>query len=317
MNAAFYAALAIVPWVAVTLFLRGLISIEGWPVGLVGTLSRCVTVPLLAAWILATGIGWRRLLPRGKGGWLLLMGVISIFINLAWFGAAKWTTATNIGMLFRFDVLFVVFIGAILGLERIGLAQLALLPVMFVGLGLLMEIGEFDWGGHVVGDVLTVAAAFGISVNAFVIRHIMQVMDEESVALYNHVISTTGFVGLVAARDDFGQAVEMVGSPNAMLAIVVLGVLLAVSLPLYYVALRRVDVWKLRMFMLTAPVLIAVVEWPLWGIELSMYQCLGAAIILAGLAALIQIERRLAAGESAPTSCVCEPVQQQNEDETE
>ena len=336
MKAALYAALAIVPWVAVTLCLRGLISVEEWPVGLVGTLSRCVTVPLLAGWILATGVGWRRLRPRGKGGWLVLLGVMSIVIKLSWFGAAKWTTATNIGMLFRFDVLFVVLIGALLGLERIGLAQLALLPIMFVGLALLTEIDHFDWGGHLVGDLLTVVAAFGTSVNAFIIRHIMRVMDEESVALYNHAISTLGFVGLAAIGGDFPRMAESVGSPGAVGWIVLLGVLLAVSLPLYYVALRRMDVWKLRMFMLAAPVLIAVVEWPLWGVELSMLQCLGAVIILAGLATLIQMERRLATaanddqvsgeaaieypqatGESVPAGCVCEPVQHQNGDEIE
>jgi drug/metabolite transporter (DMT)-like permease len=164
----------------------------------------------------------------------------------------------------------------------------------------------------------------------------MRVMDEESVALYNHVISTTGFVCLAAAGGDFARTVEVVGSPGVLFVIVSLGVLLAVSLPLYYVALRRMDVWKLRMFMLAAPVLIAVVEWPLWGVELSALQCLGAVIILAGLAALIQIERRLAtdtnvdrvvreavvgcqpaSGESVPTGCACEPVQQQNKDEIE
>ena len=60
-----------------------------------------------------------------------------------------------------------------------------------------------------------------------------------------------------------------------------------------HVALRRMDVWKLRMFMLATPVLAAVIEWPLMGIELSMLQCLGGAIILAALALLIQMEWRL------------------------
>jgi drug/metabolite transporter (DMT)-like permease len=207
---------------------------------------------------------------------------------------------------------------------------------MFVGLALLMEINDFDWGGHIVGDLLAVVAAFGTSVNAFVIRNIMQVMDEESVALYNHTITAVGFVGVAAVGGDFARMPETIGSPGAKAWIVFLGVLLAVSLPLYYVALRRMDVWKLRMFMLATPVLVAAVEWPLWGIELSVLQCLGAVIILSGLAALIQMERRLATatnddqvtcqaavgcrpgtGESVPTGCVCEPVQHQNKDEIE
>jgi len=106
MTSAFYAFLAVVPWVAFTLLLRFLIHVEGWPVGLAGTLSRIVTVPLLAGWVLATGTGWRRLRPQGAGGWLLLMGVNSIIINLLWFASVKWTTATNVAMLFRLDLVW-------------------------------------------------------------------------------------------------------------------------------------------------------------------------------------------------------------------
>ena len=119
MQAAFYAFLAVVPWVALTLLLRFLIYVEEWPGGLVGTFSRVITVPLLAAWALGTGAGWRRLLPRGMGGWLMLMSAISIAIQLLWFGSVKWTTATNVSMLFRLDLVFVVLIGSLLGYSLI------------------------------------------------------------------------------------------------------------------------------------------------------------------------------------------------------
>ncbi len=297
MKAVFYASLAVVPWVFVTLLLRWLIKFEGWPVGLVGTLSRCITLPVLAGWIVMRGVGWRRLRPQGQLGWLVLMGAISIIINLTWFSAVRWTTATNVGMLIRFDVVFVVLIGSLLGLERVGLRQLALLPVMFVGLAFLLEIGRFDWGGHIVGDMLTIVTALGFSVNAFVIRHIMVVMDEEPVALYNHGLSMLGFIALGLLGGDFVRTGDVLGQTTAWIPIAVLGLLVAASLPLYYVALRRMDVWKLRMFMLATPVLTAVIEWPLWGIELSPLQWLGAAIILGGLAVLIRMEWRLASTE--------------------
>lgn len=297
MKSVFYASLAVVPWVAVTLMLRWLISIQGWPVGLVGTFSRVVTIPVLGLWIVTVGAGWRSLYPQGRGRWLMLMGAISIVINLLWFGAVQWTTATNVGMLIRFDVVFVVLIGSALGLERIGLRQLALIPVMFVGLALLMEIQRFDWGGHIVGDAMTVVAAFGFSINAFIIRHIMLVMKEEPVALYNHAISMLGFVGVGFVGGDFARSAEVFASPAATVSIILLGVAIAASLPLYYVALRRMDVWKLRMFMLATPVLTAVVEWPLWGMRLSPLQWLGGAIILAALAILIHMEWQLSVKE--------------------
>ena len=226
----------------------------------------------------------------------MVMGLISILINILWFSAVRWTTATNVGMLIRCDVVFVVLIGSLLGLEWIGLRQLALLPLMFVGLGLLMEVHNFDWGGHIKGDLMTIVTAFGFSVNAFIIRHIMLVMDEEPVALYNHGISMLGFLGLALVCGDFARVPEVFASTKAWISIAVLGVAIAASLPLYYVALRRMDVWKLRMFMLATPVLTAVVEWPLWGMKMSPLQWMGGAIILAALAVLIRMEWRLTSG---------------------
>ena len=290
MRSALLASLAVVPWVAFTLLLRYLVSIEQWPVGLVGSLSRFLTVPLLVAWILATGAGWRRLLPGRVLRWLLLMGAVSILINLLWFGAVKWTTATNVAMLFRLDLVFVVLIGAMLGVERIGVGQLVLLPMMLVGLALLAEINKFDLGGHLTGDLMIVVAALGFAVNAFVIRHILLAMDEEAVALYNHSISMLGFVVLAIVGGDFARTREVFAASSAWLPIVLLGIVAAVSLPLYYAALRRMDVWKLRTFMLSAPLITAAIEWPLWGVRFSTLQWLGAAIILGGLAALIRIE---------------------------
>jgi len=292
MRQVFYASLAVVPWVAFTLLLRLIVKIEGWPVGMVGTFSRLITLPLLGGWILATGLGWRRLLPRRAIGWLLLMGALSIAINLLWFGSVKWTTATNVAMLMRLDLIFVVLIGAVLGLERLGRAQLALVPLMFVGLALVSEIQEFDLGGHLLGDVMAVVGALGLAANAFIIRHILRTMDEEAVALYNHSISMLGFVALGLAGGDFARTEEVLAAPAAWGPIVLLGVVATAGLPFYYVALRRMDVWKLRMYMLSAPVLTAAVEWPLWGLRLDWLQWLGAGIILGGLAVLIRIEAR-------------------------
>ena len=302
MRQVFYASLAVVPWVAFTLLLRLLVKMEGWPVGLVGTFCRLVALPLLAGWVLATRAGWRRLRPRGALGWLMLMGALSVAINLLWFGSVKWTTATNVAMLFRLDLAFVVLIGAGLGLERIGAAQLALVPLMFVGLALLAEIQKFDFAGHLAGDLMAVGATLAVAVNAFVIRHILRVMDEEAVALYNHAISMIGFVALAVAGGDFSRTSEVFDDPAAWVPIAALGVVAAVGLPLYYVALRRMDVWKLRMYLLATPVVTAAVEWPLWGMHLALLQWLGAAIILGGLAVLIRIEARTATRPGAEPS---------------
>ncbi|NLX94795.1 MAG: DMT family transporter [Rhodopirellula sp.] len=224
--------------------------------------------------------------------WLLVMGVVSVGVNALSFTALKFTSATNLAMLFRLDLLFVVLLGAALGLERIKLWQLALLPVMLVGLVLLVGVHDFSWSPQVIGDVMVIGAAFGLAVNAFLIRHILRSIDAETVSLYNHGLSTIGFVALAVWNSEITEASPLLTSPTAWAWIAALGVTAAVSLPLYYAALHRMPVWKLRTFMLTAPLFVAVIEWPFFGLHFGALQFVGAGIVLSGLLALILLESR-------------------------
>jgi drug/metabolite transporter (DMT)-like permease len=304
-----FALLSIVGMAALTLVLRA--ALETWPVGLAGTLSRVVTLAALGSWVLARRGGWRRLRPGCAGGWLVLMGLNSIVINLLLFASLLWTTATNNALLFRLDLVFVVLIGGLLGIERIGLKQLMLLPIMLVGVALVGEVEQFEWKGHLLGDLMVMAGALGFAVNAFVIRHILRTMDEESVALWNHSFSTLGFVVLAAVNGQFGLIGQIGAERIAWLWIVALGLVAAAALPLYYAALARMSVWRLRTWLLLTPVLVAVIEWPVWGTRLSASQCVGAAIILAGLAALIRIEARASVADTDDASTeAAEPAQQ-------
>ncbi len=273
---------------AFTLVLRA--TLEVWPLGVAGSLSRVVTLSLLGAWVLSRGAGWRRLVPGPATGKVIAMGVISIAINLLLFGSLIWTTATNHALLFRLDLVFVVLIGALLGVEHVGIKQLMLLPVMLAGVALVLDIQHFDLRGHVIGDVMAVFAALFFAVNAFLIRRILQTMDEESTAFYNHGISTLGFLAIAFGGGQWTVCAGEFTSPRAWMWIVLLGVSTAVTLPLYYAALRRMSVWKLRTWLLLTPVVVAGLEWLGWGTRPGVPQILGAALVLGGLLVLIRWE---------------------------
>ncbi len=299
MPAAFFAILTILTHAAFTLVLKG--TVQLWPVGLAGTFSRVVTVCLLGTWILSRGAGWRRLRPGGRIRPLLVMSAQSIAINLLWFGSLQYTTATNVAMLMSMDLVFVVLIGAALGLERLTGKELALLPLMLTGMALLVGVAERDLGLHLLGDLMAVTAAAIYASNAFLIRRILRHMDEESVSLYNHSLSTFGFLAVALLAGEFRSAVATLGSPSAWGWIVALGCTAALSLPLYYAALHRMEVWRLRAWLLAAPVLVAMVEW-MQGVRLGTSQWLGAALVLGGLALLIRMEmlsRRASCGAVA------------------
>jgi len=289
MTARLFAILTILSHSAFILVLKGTVRV--WPVGLAGSLSRVLTLGLLGAWVLSRGQGWRRLRPGRKLGALLLMGAISILINLLWFGSLRFTSATNVAMLMSLDLVFVVLLGAALGLERISLRELALLPLLLVGMALLVGAAEGGIGGHLLGDLMAVGAAAGYAANAFVIRRILKEMDEESVSLYNHGLSTFGFLGLALACGDFPASSATMVTPAPWGWIAALGCMAAVSLPLYYAALHRMEVWRLRAWLLASPVLVAVIEWSL-GLRLGWTQWVGAGLVLGGLAAMVRMELR-------------------------
>ncbi|MCH5376964.1 MAG: EamA family transporter [Planctomycetes bacterium] len=251
-----------------------------------------ITLSVLGAWVLSRGNGWRRLMPGRAAGKVIAMGAISIAINLLLFGSLIWTTATNHALLFRLDLIFVVLIGALLHLERIGWKPLVLLPVMLAGVALVLGVQNLDPQPHMIGDAMAVLAALFFAANAFLIRGILQTMDEESTALYNHGISTLGFLAIAFGGNQWAAAANAFESPQAWLWLVVLGVSAALTLPLYYAALRRMSVWKLRTWLLLTPVVVAGVEWLGWGTQFGGLQILGAALVLGGLLVLIRWEWR-------------------------
>ncbi len=219
------------------------------------------------------------------------MGVLSIGINLLLFASLKWTTATNHALLVRLDLPFVVLIGCLLGLERVGPRQVMLILVMLAGMALVAEVDNLNFSGHLIGDVMVVGAAIGFAANAFVIRHILKSIDGEAVALYNIAISTLGFFALVFINDEWAVTYELKRLPSAWSWVILLGLIVAIWLPLYYAALRRMPVWKLRTWMLAVPVLVALADWLFWGTCLNGQQSLGAAMVMGGLVVLTFVER--------------------------
>jgi drug/metabolite transporter (DMT)-like permease len=280
---------AIVSWVAVNLLVRG--AQEVWPVNLAGVLGRLITISALAVWILSTGDGWRRLRPRGFTKSLFWMGLVALVLNLLWYNGMRFTTATNAALLFRLDLVFVLLIGTFLGIERIRLPQVGILAFLLVGLGLFTEINKLKVSDQLVGDLMVVGAAFGYALNAFIIRRILTVMDTLAVSVYNLLASGIGFLAIAMVQGEFTRLPRSAAEPHAWWWIIALGGATAVSLPLYYAALRRMPVWKLRAWMLLAPVLVALVEWAIWGITVTPLQLCGALILLTGLAVLIYEER--------------------------
>ncbi len=286
MIAIAYALVATVAWTANLLLVSQVMRI--WPAGWAGGLSRLISTGIIGLWILSSrAIGWRRLRFNGQGRRILMMGFVAVAVNVCLFTAMKWTTAANAALLYRSDLLFVILIGWFGGVERITWAGWLVMPVMFAGMALIMQVQYLQWTGRLGGDILVLLAAFFYAVNAFVIRGILHHLGEHVVAFYNNLLCASGFAVLAL--------IQRARPPTDIVAwgwLVALGVAGSISLPLYYAALHRMPVWKLRVFMLLSPLMAAGAGWLIWGQRLRAGQWVGAVLLLAGAVVLILSEAR-------------------------
>jgi drug/metabolite transporter (DMT)-like permease len=295
-----WALVAALGQTALLLVLRHVIRM--WPVGAAGAAVRMIAAVLIACCLVLPRGGWRRL-AIGTQFWpLMLMGFEAIMVNVCWFGALKYTTATNAAVLQRLDLLFVLLLAAALGLEPLHRAQLLILPVLLGGAALVMRVNEFAFGGagggKLLGDCLVVVGAFFLAANAFVIRGIMRHMEEDAIGFYNMLLSVPGFLVVIAVEGKLGpEPGYSVGSALAWLGL--LGVVSATALVLYYLAMRRMYVWRLRALMLLVPLLTIVLERVLWGVTLAPLQYAGAALLIGGTGLLIVDEIRHRASRPA------------------
>ena len=135
-----------------------------------GVLSRVVTVTALGMLVFVTGRGMQGFRLHGRGKAILAMGVIAIVNNVTWFLALAWTSATDVALLFRLDLVFVLLLGAVSGTERVRWQVLPVIAAMLGGLALFIGLGSSLGRDRLIGDAVAIGGAFGLALNAFVIR---------------------------------------------------------------------------------------------------------------------------------------------------
>ena len=91
------------------------------------------------------------------------MGVIAIVNNVTWFLALSWTSATDVALLFRLDLVFVLLLGVVSGMERVRWQVLPVIAAMLGGLVLFIGVGASVEKDRLIGDALAIGGAFGLA----------------------------------------------------------------------------------------------------------------------------------------------------------
>lgn len=238
---------------------------------------------LLGVQLACRGVFRRERLPNGRAlGMMLLIGVIGLALNAAALVAICSTSVANVSTLARTDVLFSLLLATFLFRERIHWSAWLATPVMLAGICLMTGVLSVGFGGGSVGDALVLLSAFLVAVNAFIIRHTATYADPSLIGFVNTTINALGFLVVLTFRAPREEALPLLRAAFLYAPALALGGLAAIFFASYYVALRALPVWKVRLLMLLIPV-VAGIAGCVWLNEvITTGQALGMMLICGG-----------------------------------
>ena len=288
-------SLSAVLWGLEYVLMKKMLGLVAWPAVALVTYSGAFLV--LLAWTLLTrsfALPQSRSVLRG----LLLIGLIGTSINLCAIKGLQLTTPASVAVIQRMQILFAMLLGWLGLRERVRIADLVPVTAMIGGF-LAMHLSRRGAGGfdaRALGNLLVLASAFLLALNALLIKRLAQRLDRQAIAVLNCLIIAAGMAVVCVVTETDLRAVC---TPVCAWLALGLALLAGTSLLLYYVALARLEIWKVSTMCLLTPVTSALAQGAILGEALNSRQVAGMTCILAGAAVLIWLHQRRSAVEAS------------------
>ena len=220
---------------------------------------------------------WRR---------LLLIAAIGIALNLCLLCGIARTSATNAAALSRSDVLFTLLIAALIAGERIRIGDLPWILAALVGTAVLLRFNplEYRFGG--LGDLLMLAHAALISVNAFLIKALARRVTRLRIAFVN-VALNAAVLGILVAILDPDPLAFAKAHDGSLARMVLLGIFVYTWFKTYYYCLDHLPIWQVRIVTLLMPAVTAGLRFFLAGKTFLPHEITGMALLALGAAGVI------------------------------
>ena len=283
-------ALAILTWGLEYPLMKSVMDTLG-PLG-VGAVMFPIAAVLLGVQLALRGAFCRDRLPECRVfGRMFLIGLIGFVLNAAALLAIRFTSVTNTATLARTDVLFSLVLSALFFHEKVERSAWLMTPLMLAGICLMTGIftNSLDIGN--VGDGLILFSAFLVALNAYIIRHAAQQADPSLIGFINTTVNGILFIAAVLFFTPAGEAVALLGRGFSNPVALTLGGLAALFFTTYYIALRALPVWKVRLLMLLIPV-VATLAGRIWLKEtVSVIQVAGMVLICTGAAGVTIVKQ--------------------------
>jgi len=259
------------------------------PVYLVGIIIFAASGTLLAVVAprqKAVSGAWKRFLPGA-----FAVGLIGSCCNLLWINGTRLTSVANASVLGRMDVVFTLFLSALIFKEEIPRRMWPFIGIALLGGALIVNVFNLDLNGMGnTGDFLIIGGAFMLSLNSFIIKRFSKPLGPVRLAAFNCGINVLVFTALSLYSGEMSRIPELSG--KAWLILLSCGVCSFVFFAGYYSGIRELPVWKVRMIALAAPVFTALGGRIIFAETLSGNTFAGMILVLTGAAALIKINEK-------------------------
>lgn len=213
---------------------------------------------------------------------LHLVGGIGAALTLMLYWGIQLTGPTEAAVVSRSDLMFSLILGVVIWHYHLHFRDFAGLAVMLVGIFLVLDL---SWTGfHVgsTGDLWLFFSAFLVAVNAEIIKISFRDLDGIVIAFFNSGVQAVIYLLLVVLMGNT-QALYTLNS-FAWSLIGVSVVMQVIQYLSYYVGIRELPVWKIRVLGLVSPVMTMVTS--VWWLQtgLKWTQIIGVIIVGAGVA---------------------------------
>lgn len=278
-----------------------LINQLGVPVVVAGFWTRLIGVVLLCAAVLLTRELRELIRPGPRVKFALLIGAVAFLVNLCAFAGFRYTSVTAGSVILKTDILFTLIASSFILHERMRMPDWAGTALMLCGTVVLLwrKVAALEAG--LVGDLLFLAAAMLLTVNAFIIKTKLAAMSNRVIAVYNSSVTLVGFGVLLVATGQVDQGFAAFSTGPRTLMTIVGGTAIPGLFLLYYRALGRLPFWLVRVLLLFTPIWSVVLECTFLDKRLLGNEVAGGAIILVGAAVIILCHDRKGAGTDSAT----------------
>jgi len=291
------------PAIAIRVYGALLSAMTIWGVSFLAIKDALNTVPvfsllfarfLLAAILLGLVAGFRRTLRVPRRELLTLAGLAALspvgYFLFETFGIAR-TQPSHVAVIIATIPIAVYLIAFVRRQERVGWRKTVGILVAYVGVLLIIGLGQREAGASLAGDLLVLCAVVCAAARTSLIKDALRRVTPLQLTFYQFFFSLFVF-GPLAATDGLDWLARL--STNAVLEILFLGVFCsAIAFLAMHYALSHLSATRVAVSANLVPLITLIAEVTILGSALTAIKAIGTAVTIAGVL-LTQWERRSA-----------------------